>query len=342
MNLWIFFLTGLTTGGLSCLAVQGGLLASVITNQKIQDAHTTHSKKEYVAVGLFLLAKLISHALLGLLLGFLGEKISLSLGVKLTFQAFTALFMFATAMNLLQVHPLFRFVFIQPPRFIRKMVKVSSKSSAFFAPVFLGFLTVFIPCGVTQAMQVLAINSADPIQAMLIMVSFTLGTFPLFGLIGVATTKLSELWYANFTKIASYLLIIMSLYSLNGVLVVLNAPVTLNSIVRPITYFFSDERFSQTTLPAPLENGVQKVSIEALNSGSSPEYIAVKSGVPVELTVFAQEVYSCAVDFRLQEFGVAVFLKPNTSQTFEFTPLKKGRFVYSCSMGMYSGILEVL
>jgi len=34
MNLWIIFLTGLTTGGLSCLAVQGGLLTSIIANQK--------------------------------------------------------------------------------------------------------------------------------------------------------------------------------------------------------------------------------------------------------------------------------------------------------------------
>lgn len=34
MNLFVIFLTGLTTGGLSCLAMQGGLLASVIANQK--------------------------------------------------------------------------------------------------------------------------------------------------------------------------------------------------------------------------------------------------------------------------------------------------------------------
>ena len=37
MNLLIIFLTGLTTGGLSCLAMQGGLLAGVIANQKEQE-----------------------------------------------------------------------------------------------------------------------------------------------------------------------------------------------------------------------------------------------------------------------------------------------------------------
>ena len=34
MDLWVIFLTGLTVGGLTCLAVQGGLLASVITSRE--------------------------------------------------------------------------------------------------------------------------------------------------------------------------------------------------------------------------------------------------------------------------------------------------------------------
>ena len=33
MNLWAVFLTGLTVGGLSCMAVQGGFLASVISTR---------------------------------------------------------------------------------------------------------------------------------------------------------------------------------------------------------------------------------------------------------------------------------------------------------------------
>lgn len=37
MNLFVIFLTGLTTGGISCIAMQGGLLTSVIANQKEQE-----------------------------------------------------------------------------------------------------------------------------------------------------------------------------------------------------------------------------------------------------------------------------------------------------------------
>ena len=66
---------------------------------------------DWMPVGMFLLAKLISHTIFGFLLGALGSVITMSLGVKLTFQVFVALFMFGTAMNLLDVHPIFRFLF---------------------------------------------------------------------------------------------------------------------------------------------------------------------------------------------------------------------------------------
>ena len=380
MSLWLIFLTGLTTGGLACLAVQGGLLTSVIANQKEQELEDISAGKsqlqakktakklpqqkvtlnsfssltkidrlDWMPVGIFLSAKLISHTLLGFFLGFLGEKLSLSLGVQLSFQAFTAFFMFATAMNLLNVHPIFRFVLIQPPKFIQRMIRSSSKNKALFAPAFLGFLTIFIPCGVTQAMEVVAINTASPTQGALVMFLFVLGTSPLFAVIGVATAKLSETWNAYFSKVAGFLLIAMAVYSINGVLLVLNSPITVQNIVRPVTYFFSDERFARNgiggqagTGQAIIQNGVQKVSIEALNAGYSPNYVAVKSGVPVELTVFAKEVYSCSVAFVFKEFNISVFLKPNQSETFVFTPTKKGRFTYSCSMGMYTGTMEVL
>src|SRR5688572_21391179 len=128
MNLFVIFLTGLTTGGLSCLSVQGGLLASIISNQKKQEQEKSPndialSSHDWKPVGLFLLAKLIAHIFLGFSLGLMGSYITLSLEIKLFFQTLTALFMFASAMNLLNVHPVFRYLSFQPPAIIRKMLK---------------------------------------------------------------------------------------------------------------------------------------------------------------------------------------------------------------------------
>src|SRR3989344_4267559 len=122
MDLLAVFITGLTTGGLSCLALQGGLLSGVIANQKEAESENSKVtvkplKEELLPVGMFLLTKLISHTLLGFFLGWFGSVLTLSLGVRLFFQLFTAFFMFATAMNLLEVHPFFRYFMFQPPKF---------------------------------------------------------------------------------------------------------------------------------------------------------------------------------------------------------------------------------
>lgn len=355
MNLFIIFLTGLTTGGLSCLAMQGGLLASVIANQKNQEYDDIKNKKQrpqnfslrsfdqldWQPVLMFLVTKLIAHTILGFLLGMLGSVITLSLGIRLAFQAFTAVFMFATAMNLLNVHPIFRYVVFQPPKFIQRMIRNSTKSTALFAPALLGFLTIFIPCGVTQAMEVLAINTGNPIYGALIMFAFVLGTSPLFALLGVATAKLSEGWYQKFTRVAAVSLIVMAIYSLNGVFIVLDSPLTLQKIVSPVTYFFSDERFSNTTEVTTVD-GNQQVTIQVLNNGYAPNRFRVKSGQPVKLILQSKDTYSCALAFVFKEFGINTFLEANDTQSFTFTPTKPGKYQFTCSMGMYTGIMEVI
>src|SRR5688500_2376509 len=84
-QLVVAFVTGLTTGGLSCLAVQGGLLASSLAHQIEQDyleqAAQRESKKQRgkrtqapprsnsaAPILLFLGAKVVAYTLLGALL----------------------------------------------------------------------------------------------------------------------------------------------------------------------------------------------------------------------------------------------------------------------------------
>jgi plastocyanin domain-containing protein len=97
-----------------------------------------------------------------------------------------------------------------------------------------------------------------------------------------------------------------------------------------------------TALTPTIVDGVQPVTINILSNGYSPKRFAVKSGTPVRLTVNAGEVYSCATAFTFRAFGINAFVKPNTSQVFTFTPDKKGIYTFACSMGMYSGTMEVI
>jgi sulfite exporter TauE/SafE len=354
MDLWLIFLTGLTTGGISCVAMQGGLLASVVANQKRKEHHDNQElnqrtqgilhRDNVMPVVMFLSAKLISHTILGFLLGALGSVLTLSFGVRITFQILAALFMLATALNLLNVHPIFRFVMFQPPKFMQRWVRSTSKANYFFAPATLGFFTIFIPCGVTQAMEVLAINSGSPVIGALTMFMFVLGTAPVFGLIGIVTAKLSGSMQIKFMKLAAILLIFMSLYGINGALQAMDAPISWQRI--KLTLFDeSNETVDYATLSDPslmdTEN-VQRITIDVENSGYSPDRFKVQVGVPVELTVKTEDTYSCASAFTFKEFEIYELLDPTDSQTFTFTPQKKGKFVFACSMGMYTGVMEVI
>jgi sulfite exporter TauE/SafE/plastocyanin len=351
MNFLAIFLTGLTTGGLSCLAMQGGLLASIIANQKEAELEPkksqtaiTFDQLDWLPVSLFLLSKLIAHTLLGFLLGWLGSQIELSLTVRLIFQGIAAAFMLATAGNLLNLHPLFRYVVFQPPKFIQRLVRNSSKSKALFTPAILGFLTVFIPCGVTQAMEVLAITSGSAVLGAAILFFFVLGTSPIFALVGVATARLSETFRENFMKLAAALLVFLSLSSINGILIVLDSPVTFTKLGQSITAFFSTDRFTATKNAqlSETEAGAQQVLIKVLSNGYSPNRVTVQAGVPVQLTLQTKNTYTCASSFILKAFKISLQLGPNDSKTVTFTPTQKGSYQFTCSMGMYTGILEVI
>lgn len=357
MNLFAIFLTGLTTGGLTCVAMQGGLLASVIATQKGReleqkaDGRRTLDAADVLPVGMFLGAKLLSHTLLGFGLGALGSVLELSLEVKLGFQFLAALFLFATAMNLLEVHPVFRFVAFQPPKFVQRFIRGSAKNEALFAPAVLGFFTFLIPCGVTQAMEVIAITSGQPLTGAAIMFSFVLGTFPLFSIIGVATARMSEIWNTRFLKAAALALIVMAINSVNGVLTVLDAPLTLGKIQEGIMSFGEPpDWYSQSNGRAvvaanglaPVVDGVQQVRIDVTSEGYDPRYIKVRRGVPVKLDIASQDAFSCASSFVFKKFNIVEQLQPTDRKTITFTPQETGKFPYTCAMGMFTGTMEVI
>jgi sulfite exporter TauE/SafE len=335
MNLWLIFLTGLTTGGISCVAMQGGLLASTIANQKI--------KKPILQVGSFLIAKLIAYSILGALLGFIGTAFQLNLTTLLIFQSLTALYLIASALNLLNVHPIFRMVVIQPPKFLFKTLKKSSNSADWFGPALLGSLTVLVPCGVTQAMEVNAISSGSPLSGALIMFAFVLGTMPVFALIGMATASIPTLWTNRLNKVAAALLIILSISSINGVLTVLNAPISLQSFMNTVQKYQQFESGKvQGAATALVVEGTQKVAIDITPQGYQPNLLQVKKGIPVELTLTTKDNYTCANYFVFKAFNISARMQPSETQVFRFVPEKTGKFTFSCSMGMYAGVMEVI
>lgn len=340
MNLWVIFLTGLTVGGLTCLAVQGGLLASVIASREEREIEEGINKKNPVFPTLaFLTTKLLVYTALGFLLGAFGGAIGISQTTQTIMQLVAGLYMVVIALNLLNVHPIFRYAVIQPPRFLTRKVRDQSKSKDLFAPALLGAMTIFIPCGTTLAMEALAISSANPFLGASIMAAFILGTTPLFFGVGWLTSVLGDNFRAKFLKVAAIAVIYLGVTSINGSLVAFNSPVTAQKIAEGISVAFTTgDSISQSSNVETNQNP----QIDITSSGYSPNYIRVKKGELVTLTLRSKDAYSCAVAFRIPSLGISKNLLANETYTFTFTPTEVGEIQFNCSMGMYRGVIEVI
>ena len=343
MNLWVIFLTGLTVGGLTCLAVQGGLLASVIAERGEENLKGKGTAKHPIyATVAFLISKYIAYVALGFILGAFGGAINISGNVQTIMQLAAGVYMIAVAGNLLNLHPIFRYAIIQPPRFLQRMVRNQSKSKDLFAPALLGAMTIFIPCGTTIAMEALAISSANAFIGASIMAVFILGTMPLFFGIGALTSIMGEAFKSKFLKIAAVAVIYLGISSINGSLVALGSPISLQSIAEnfPVQVGWDDQNVTEK--PQPQLSTTQNAEIEITSAGYNPNYIRVKKDQQVTLALKSKDAFSCASAFRIPYLHISKNLGPNDVQTISFTPTEKGKIQFNCSMGMYRGIIEVI
>lgn len=329
---WIALLTGLTTGGLSCLAVQGGLLASSVAERE------QTQKKALVAM--FLASKLIAYTLLGFGLGLLGSSLIVSPKVQGLMQIFTGLFMLATAARILDLHPTFRYLVLQPPKWLFRIIRQESRDTSLFSPAVLGFMTVFIPCGVTQAMMVLAIGSGDPLIGAGIMFAFTLGTSPIFFALGLTTLELIK--RKAFAGLAAGVIALLAVLSINTGQVLRGSTHTLQNYWLAATQDTVQATESLGKVAGVNAEGKQEVTVNVTNSGYTSSATTLKAGVPVKLTLVSNNAQGCTRAFTIPSLNMSKVLPPNGKEVVEFTPDKPGRLAYTCSMGMYGGQFTVV
>jgi len=355
-SLWIVFFTGLTAGGLSCMAIQGGLLTSSLASQIETQVQVAGKKKRNTKINLplaqpivlFLIAKLVVYTLFGVLLGALGSVFDLTPQMRAGLQIAIAIFMLGNAMRLLNVHPIFRYFNFEPPPAMRRWIRRKAKGQeTWFSPLFLGTLTVFIPCGVTQTMMALAVSTGSPLQGGLIMFAFTLGASPLFFLLTYLATKLGALMEKYFVRFVAFALVIFAFLSLDSGLNILGFPYTISRLtnanrVNANTIPRIDDR---ANFPSVSVNATPAASsdvvVYANNDGYYPYESLATAGVPVTLRLKTNNTISCSRSFIIPSLNIKALLDATGEKLIEIPPQKAGTtLAYSCSMGMYTGVIK--
>ncbi|MEK9181096.1 MAG: sulfite exporter TauE/SafE family protein [Patescibacteria group bacterium] len=341
LNLYVIFATGLFAGGLTCLAVQGGLLATLIAQRQGSAAQPSEKRKHAFPLLIFLIAKLAAYVLLGFALGWLGGVFGLSLSAKVIMQFAVAIFMLGTALALLDVHPIFRYFMIQPPKFLTRLVRNESKSRDVFAPAILGAFTVFIPCGTTQAMMALAIASGSPITGAAILFSFVLGTWPLFFGMGYMATRLGAVFQKNFFRIAAFAVIFLALFNLNNAIALTGSSWTLENLAVKTGCAFVG--CGSARVSGASSQAVTEATIEIVSGGYSPQRLAVPAGQLITLRVVNVSGRGCEQAFTIPKLGIERVVPLGASDTVTFTaPDQPGSLAFMCGMGMYRGVIDVL
>ncbi|MFZ5856107.1 MAG: sulfite exporter TauE/SafE family protein [Chloroflexota bacterium] len=338
------FVTGITTGGLSCLAVQGGLLASSLAHQIEQDytAQATLGKKSKqpssrtnsaLPIALFLLAKLVAYTLLGALLGWLGSFMTLSPVTRAILMIAIGIFMIGNALRMFNVHPIFRYFSIEPPKFITRTIRRTAKGTDTATPIFLGLLTVFIPCGVTQAMMATALGTGSAMIGALLMFAFTLGTSPVFFVVAYLTTELGARLEKFFMRFVAVVILILGFVTLDGGLNLMGSPLSFQNLTRS---WFAQPSDSAPAAAPVAADGSLILSVE--NNGYFPALLKAPAGKDLTLNLVTDNTRSCSRDFVIPALDYYQLL-PTTGTVQVTIPAQPAgsKLFFTCSMGMYTG-----
>jgi sulfite exporter TauE/SafE/copper chaperone CopZ len=339
-SLPLFFAFGLLAGISSCAALVGGIILSMSkqwSDLYSSDASTWQKMKPHL---MFNFGRLVSYGILGGILGLIGSKLQLSLEFSSLLVIAVSALMILLSLQMLGVKGFSRFQ-ITAPKFITRYLSDETNFSGRYMPFGMGAATFFLPCGFTITAQGLALLSGNFVQGGLIMISFALGTLLPLLAIGFSSVKLSQnpRWSERFLKIAGIVVLFFALFNINAQLKVLGfnfSGSVINSSVG------ATNSVSEEGLPSII-NGKQILKMEASSRGYAPNNLKVRLGMPVRWEITDTGTSGCTNAIISRSlFDGQISLTPGQVAIKEFTPTKAGKYVFSCWMGMISGIIEVV
>jgi len=376
MNPLIAFITGLTAGGLSCLSIQAGLLASSIGDQAKDDIEEELSNAQQSGaeanpgpkparhilqpVTLFLAARLTAYTILGFLLGWVGTALQLTPYTRAAMLIIVGIFMLGTALRMLNVHPIFRHFVIEPPKKVTRYMRKKAKNDGAhtLTPVLLGTLTVLIPCGISQVMMAAAIASGNPITGASIMFAFILGTSPIFFGLAFMTAKLTGRMQTGFLKFIGIVIFILAFVSINSGLNLAGSPLSFSNIKQSLS---DKQALADNTAPAnnaspatqsppaqspaastsqPSDNATDTLKLITTSYNYTPQVIRASANKAYKLEITSKNNTGCGRAFTIPSMGKQEILPENGVTTINIPPQQPGKMRMTCAMGMFNAVIE--
>lgn len=197
-----------------CIGMCGGFIIAY-SSAKIDDTMTT--KMQIIRHGAYNIGRVSSYVIIGMVFGFIGSVIAISMSMHGILFIFAGVIMIITGLGMLGISKVIHMLegsVMKMPWFkalFSKLIKSKSIGS-FFA---LGMMNGFFPCGFVFFFAAKAAASASIINGGLIMMVFGLATVPTLLSIGHSVGLLKKLEFrVMMNKIAAIAILIYGSYSI--------------------------------------------------------------------------------------------------------------------------------
>lgn len=301
----MLFMTGLLTS-IHCISMCGSInLVATVNND---------NKRSIKRPLLYNIGRIISYTIIGGLVGLVGKIISFNNivnGIIIILASIVMLLMSLTMLNVIKV----RFKFIK--------YKVSNRN-----PFIIGLLNGLMPCGPLQAMQIYALSTGSVLKGVLSMLLFGLGTVPLMLVTGVIFSSMKGKTKILINKIASVLILILSIVMFNRGLLSLDIDILKNNN-------YGD--YVKTTIIGDY----QEIDFDL--EYDNYKDIIVQKDIPVKIIINASKdkLTGCNNEIIINEYGIKKKLEVGEN-IIEFIPKDTKTISYTCWMNMIKNNIKVI
>ncbi len=337
-SLSFVLLVGLVAGISTCMAMVGGIVLGVSARyaEKHPEAGTIEKFRPQLS---FQAGRVGAFFLFGGLLGAFGSLFQLSSYATGVLSIVIALVMLILGLQLTGLFPQLETVRILLPKMFGKPFAGKRSEYSHSRAMLLGMGTFFLPCGFTQAVQLYAIGSGSFLHGAFAMGVFALGTLPgLLGIGGIAALAKGA-FSRYFFRYAGVLVVLLAFFNMTNGLNLLSvsgtagpALVSQQSVLPGVT--------STKPAAAAVSTEAQVIRMTQDANGYAPATLTVKKGQPVSWVIESTDSYSCATSLTVPKLNIRKALAPGEN-VIAFTPNTAGDIPFSCSMGMYRGIIHV-
>ena len=321
VNPLIAILLGVVASLSTCLILVGGIVMSFGEMYPIHPDAKHPILSRAIPHLYFHAGRIGGFVILGGILGLIGSKITYSLSFTGWITIVVAIVMLYIGLQILDIVPNITKLGFHLPKFLSKKIHNVEEMNHHLAPILIGALTFFLPCGFTQSMQLAAVASGSFVTGAIIMGAFAIGTLPALISIGLGSTYARQNRFGFINRTIGVIIVLFAVYSLNSGFVLAGG--NLN--------FWQSKNIETSAVSGDMQ--VVKMDVDW---SFKPSEFKVKKGVPVRWEITGVNVSGCSNEIVIPKLDLRKKINKGLN-VLEFTPEKTGTLPFTCWMGMIGG-----